>query len=426
MKKHDPEKLLLLFKKSKKVVQAFVDKFQAQHGRKPHGEDLSNAPEYVRVCIKNCKKIKAHMEKIGLSSPDADQEQSPPTKSKPVEQPSKPLEQPLKNIVNNQNSKINPPAPSAPPPTKSKIWGSHLNRSISDVTNNSSPSSKKLKRSKDVQRTVSFSGKLSAFVLEDIVKNTRKSLSIKSSNGKATYFDTMADDNTTLQNLMDATDVTILQPGETPRVDPLFTFHPELSMDGLSQSHKPKIEEKECEIEALTDATNMKIVNESNVKKVSEGKSVSVLSLGGKNATITERNFNELNFSGLFPKRKLDQDGQDQNGEDQESCSKKPRLSYESDEDMFADDNDENNDDPDQEESELLAFDPKDEYNDTEQPKSKRKSVPKKLQGMVSNNFVKIDLKKKNYVRGNKKMTGQQYKRQQYKSKVNSKFGKSR
>ena len=65
MKKHDPEKLLVLFKKSKKVVQAFVDKFQAQHGRKPHGEDLSNAPEYVRVCIKNCKKIKAHMEKIG-------------------------------------------------------------------------------------------------------------------------------------------------------------------------------------------------------------------------------------------------------------------------------------------------------------------------------------------------------------------------
>ena len=177
-----------------------------------------------------------------------------------------------------------------------------MNRSISDVTNNSSPSSKKLKRSKDVQRTVSFSGKLSAFVLEDIVKNTRKSLRIKSSNGKATYFDTMADDNTTLQNLMDATDVTILQPGETPRVDPLFTFHPELSMDGLSQSHKPKIEEKECEIEALTDATNMKIVNESNVKKVSEGKSVSVLSLGGKNATITERNFNELvifNFDSL-------------------------------------------------------------------------------------------------------------------------------
>ena len=199
-------------------------------------------------------------------------------------------------------------------------------------------------------------------------------------------------------------------------------------MDGLSQSAKPKIEEKECEIEALTDATNMKIVTETNVKKATEGKSLSVLSLGGKNATITERNFNELNFSGLFPKRKLDQDGddQDQNVGGQESCSKKPRLSYESDEDMFADDNDENHDGDDLEESELLAFDPKDEYNDDTEVKTKKKSVPKRLQGMVSNNFVKIDLKKKNYVRGNKKMTGQQYKRQQYKSKVNSKFGKSR
>lgn len=47
MKKHDPEKLLVLFKKSKKVVQAFVDKFQAQHGRKPHGEDLKKK-NYVR------------------------------------------------------------------------------------------------------------------------------------------------------------------------------------------------------------------------------------------------------------------------------------------------------------------------------------------------------------------------------------------
>ena len=152
----------------------------------------------------------------GLSSPDDDQEHSPPSKSKPIEQPPKPVEQPLKNIVNNQS--LLPPAP-----TKSKIWGSHLNRSISDVTNNSSKGKKS--RSKDVERTVSFSGKLSAYVLEDIVKNTRKSLSIKSSNGKATYFDTMADDNTTLQNLMDATDVTILQPGETPRVDPLVMFN---------------------------------------------------------------------------------------------------------------------------------------------------------------------------------------------------------
>ena len=120
--KHDPEKLLVLFKKSKKVVQAFVEKFQAQHGRKPHGEDLSNAPEYVRVCIKNCKKIKAHMEKLGLSSPEEEASEKPST-SKSATQPSpKPV---IKDIT---NAKIEAK------PKKSKIWGAHLNRSHSDAT----------------------------------------------------------------------------------------------------------------------------------------------------------------------------------------------------------------------------------------------------------------------------------------------------
>ena len=391
--KHDPEKLLALFKKSKKVVQAFVDKFQAQHGRKPHGEDLSNAPEYVRVCIKNCKKIKAHMEKMGLSSPENEEGPSPP-KSKP-----------LKDIMNN------PPKVMEPPAKSSKVWGAHLNRSLSE------PISRK-NSSKDIERTVSFSGKLSQYILEDIVKNTRISLKTKSSNGKATYFDTMADHDETIQGLMDATDVTILQPGETPKIDPLFTFNPELSMDGLSQSQtKPKIEEKECEIEALTDATNMKITE--NTKK-SEGKSLSVLT--GNKSQVTERNFNELNFSGLFPKNSGDK-RKNEDSEEQ-STSKKARLSYESDEDMFADDNDENEEEG--EESELLPFDPKEDYEDPKKDQPKKKAVPKKLQGLVSNNFVKIDLKKKNYVRGTKKMTGQQYKRQEWKRKVNSKFGKSR
>ena len=121
--KHDPEKLLGLFKKSKKVVQAFVDKFQAQHGRKPHGEDLSNAPEYVRVCIKNCKKIKAHMEKLGLSSPDEEAAAEKPLTPKAPPQPSpKPV---IKDIT---NAKIEAK------PKKSKIWGAHLNRSHSDAT----------------------------------------------------------------------------------------------------------------------------------------------------------------------------------------------------------------------------------------------------------------------------------------------------
>ena len=68
----------------------------------------------------------------------------------------------------------------------------------------------------------------------------------------------------------------------------------------------------------------------------------------------------------------------------------------------------------------------KEDYEDPKKDQPKKKAIPKKLQGLVSNNFVKIDLKKKNYVRGTKKMTGQQYKRQEWKRKVNSKFGKSR
>ena len=225
------------------------------------------------------------------------------------------------------------------------------------------------------------------------------------------------DDESTLQNLMDATEVTQLPGGEV-KVDPLFTFNPELSMDGLSQSAVAKIEEKECEIEALTDAANLKIAKNSTK---TEGKSVSVLALG-KEAKVTERSFNELNFSGLFPKNDQKRPNEDEDSND----SKKPRLSYESDEDMFADENVDNSN-VQEEESELLPFDPKDSYEDEEdKPHNKRKSKPKKLDGLVSNNFVKIDLKKKNYVRGNKKMTGQQYKRQEWKRKVNSKFGKSR
>ena len=87
-KKHDPEKLLELFKKSKKVVSTFVEKFQEQNGRKPRGEDLAKAPEYVRVCIKNCKRIKAHLEKSPENSPEIPEiepeKPSSPVKSKPV------------------------------------------------------------------------------------------------------------------------------------------------------------------------------------------------------------------------------------------------------------------------------------------------------------------------------------------------------
>ena len=154
---HDPEKLLELFKKSKKVVSTFVDKFKLKYGRKPHGDDLAKAPEYVRVCIKNCKKIKIHLEKNQCEIPE---------NSSPENSEKKP--NPLANVPAKENITSVQPNKS-----KSKVWGSHLNRSMSDTTNSSTDSKK---RSEAKTKITSYSGTLSALVLEDISKNTRKSL----------------------------------------------------------------------------------------------------------------------------------------------------------------------------------------------------------------------------------------------------------
>ena len=168
-KKHDPEKLLELFKKSKKVVSTFVEKFQEQNGRKPRGEDLAKAPEYVRVCIKNCKRIKAHLEKSPENSPEIPEiepkKPSSPVKSKPVVtqtvvQTSQKLSgsenlENLENLGYKNQEKNTFSQPTKVPPKKSKkgVWGAHLNRSISDITNNSSD-----KRNYREVKTTSYSG----------------------------------------------------------------------------------------------------------------------------------------------------------------------------------------------------------------------------------------------------------------------------
>ena len=169
-KKHDPEKLLELFKKSKKVVSTFVEKFHEQNGRKPRGEDLAKAPEYVRVCIKNCKRIKAHLEKSPENSPEIPEIEpktpSSPVKSKPVVTQtivqtsqkvsgSENLEN-LENLGYKNQEKNTFSQPIKVPSKKSKkgVWGAHLNRSISDITNNSSD-----KRNYREVKTTSYSGK---------------------------------------------------------------------------------------------------------------------------------------------------------------------------------------------------------------------------------------------------------------------------
>ncbi len=406
---HDPEKLLEQFKKYKKVVSTFVEQFKAQNGRKPHGNDLAQAPEYVRVCIKNCKRIKAHLEKSSVHI-------------EPEEERTSPLEKriqksPQENGVG--NSKKSPQENRNEKP-KSKVWGAHLNRSFSDITNNASQ-----RRTEKLVKTISYSGTLSNLILEDLKRSTRKSLSRKSlnSSAKKMFFETMGDEST-INNIIENTEVT--------NDDPLLRFHPELSMDGLSQHGKTEeeeiIEDQECEIR---DFTTFKTQTSVQIKA---HKSVSVLSSAvSKNVEATERKFEmqeeiPLSFSGLFPKNSENKRKMDHEEGQEESSGKRQKLDYESEDDMFAE-NDENVDASNIVEDELIPLDAvraeiAQDLED-EKPKNKRKlPQPKKLNGLVSNNFVKIDLKKKNYIHGKgSKMTGAKYKRQEWKRKVHGKFG---
>merc|ERR1712156_1172122 len=332
----------------------------------------------------------------------------------------------------------NSPKKQAAPSKKSKVWGAHLNRSMSDITNNFTD------KRNTAPKTTTYSGKLSALILEDLSKSTRKSLSQRRSNTKQMFFDTMEDESTlgTSQLINDA---------EISQVeDPLLRFHPELSMDGLSQhgqtnSDSFNIDDTECEIGQLGGTQTLKTQQPS--KFVKETKSMSVLTsvTANHNVQATSRNFETreeipMSFSGLFPKngsgtkRKASDDADEFNKTENESTSKKPKVSegYESEEDMFADENDENIDEENENEEnvvedELIPLDQitsnkdqDEEQENNNQNKSRKPKCPKKLQGLVSTNFVKIDLKHKNYIHGNKrKMTGAKWKR-----KVHGKFGK--
>jgi len=437
-------------------VATYTEHFEAQNGRRPRGEDLAKAPEYVRVCIKNCKKIKAQFEKFPETSPEAPKHEqkvipvapkpepkvvkpsSPNTNSTPAVIQKYPSVTGLENMddLENLGYRNSPKKPSAPS-KKSKVWGAHLNRSMSDITNNYSD------KRNTANKTTTYSGKLSALVLEDLSKSTRKSLSQRRPNTKQMFFNTMEDESILgVSQLIDDADVSQTE-------DPLLRFHPELSMDGLSQhgqtdSDRFNIDDSECEIGQLGGTQTLKTQQAS--KLVKETKSMSFLTsvTANHNVQVTSRNFETreeipMSFSGLFPKngsgngtkRKIENENTDTDSgisNDNENSSKKQKFcdDYESEEDMFADEDEVEN----TKEDELLPLESisnKDDEEDSKnQEKNKRKTkCPKKMQGLVSNNFVKIDMKHKNYIHGNtSKMTGAKYKRQEWKRKVQGKFGK--
>ena len=143
-------------------------------------------------------------------------------------------------------------------------------------------------------------------------------------------------DESTLQGLMDATETTIGgNVDSVKKIDPLVLFHPELSMDGLSQhggqqksdlTEKEEIKDEDCEIESFANTTNIKTSQQKTQTNL--GKSMNFLNSVKLNKTTEakERIFNEpLNFSGLFSKNNLEDedDGNDNDNDEQNPMKRK-------------------------------------------------------------------------------------------------------
>lgn len=391
------EHLLALFRQSKKTVQKFVDAFREKHGRRPHGTDLASAPQNVRTCIKNCKRIQAKLSK--KSEPKNDDYSK----------------------VKNDDSKMKEESKNKKRQPLGKIWGHHLNRSVSE-------SAAMHQKSKDVARSASYSGTLSALLLQELSKNTRSSLKKRPKNVSSQHFFHTMGEESTLQGLFDSEETT---------KDPLARFHPEISMDGLSQQEQPEQEEEDLE---MSDSNVTKTtVTTRDITRAPQ----SVSFLSAVNSTrpdankVNDRTYNDsqplLSFSGLFPREEESSSVRSKRKSEEidgEPEAKKQRDEQDdevwSDEDLFADENvDGNNIQCDN----LLPqsnFDDDDDDEDEEKEKKKKKPDKNKKFAMVTNNFVKINLKKKNYVRGHKSMSGAKHRRMEWKRKVAAKFGKKK
>lgn len=197
------------------------------------------------------------------------------------------------------------------------------------------------------------------------------------------------------------------------------------------------MDDDDCEIGTLGGTQNLKQCQSQK----NEGKSMSFFAsvtnakdpVQARDRHFEAHNNEEipLSFSGLFPKQSEKRKNDDDHHDESSNDSKKQRLSDEcdSDQDMFADDDDDA-ENVDTNNAQLLPFDPKADYEEAnkdgkKQDRRKPKN-PKKHNGLVSSNFVKIDLKKKNYVRGSKHMTGAKYKRMEFKRKIQGKYGSKR
>ena len=354
-KSRDHSKLRETFRASKAVLKDFERRFEAENaGRTPNADDFLNADdEKIRVCYKNCRKIKAYFER-------------------------------KRNFARSN---------SAPEP--STAWGQHVLKEATMTTNLAAQEAK-------VVNAASLT----------LTKATSRTSLKKKKAKKAEqrlFFDTLSNSGFEDEESEASQNASALK---TPKVDPLLRLDPELSLDGFEDAQSQPATSKAAF--SQNDIVASSSSSSSSAKDPREPvKALSFLSCFDKS-----KNLRKVNMAWLDrceDNVKVDKE----NNADLPSTSnpKRPRTTSEN---------------APTQELETSASKKQKTFNGDDSPAkatSKAKSVEtsdedRLRKKIADGNFVKINLKKKVFVRGKKTMTGAKYRRMEWKRKMAAKEGK--
>ncbi len=454
-------KYMDLFRKSRSVVKAFEEEFKVKQGRKPDRNDLAKAPEHVLTCIKNCQKIQAYFKLKGdqsqlSTSGSKDEGEEVAAKQKPQPPPAQDLETPTLDAI-------------LEPKDKSKsMWGSHLNK------DRAKPGAmRRHKTESNISKGPSFSGFFNEASSQSSQKtrlSLKKGSAVRKSSARS-FFDTLGGGDLETSTLPSppANEAT-----EKKFVDPLSRFDPEISMGGDDNSDDlvfgPKfgpviIDPQQQQPDDPGKCQQIKPVKPFNhMTKPIESNKRQALSVLSVLSSQKQDSSSRLSFSGLFPKATTpvkahsvttfeNLAGDDDNDNDEQSdaiTTKRKRVDSNNSDDG---ENSPRNSLPETKKSRIdlqslesdvvptktvdVVVDPAskelpkndiyaigyEEADDDPRGFASAKQVnrftvgKKAGQNMKTENYVKINLKKKTFVRGKKTMTGSKYRRQEWKRK---------
>ena len=478
------DRLKANFKQAKVILKDFEKKFEAENGRKPVSEDYKNAQsDQVKLSYKNCRKIKAYFDakaKNSNSKEDKTEGQNLSTEIKNENLSSAAENEPnllsdagSKNLRTNEDEnmtsnakpnlmeghklisfsglfakKLDRSLSTPSPTTASSSWGKHvqMKKNSSFGSNNTLDLAVKLNldsESKSQTRT-------------SLKKRRKKKLASSNSFNDVNFFDTLSCSGFDLEAAETNPDEVQSEPAKR-KSDPLSRFDPEISMDcfdgeeeiDFGDHHNVKVVKTQNEdnkgkkvSHCLDDITNKTPL----LRKVDQGW-LDRLNCGHEkldnepNSAENLPSDREINNSGkIFDETDLNSvsdkvpnstaasDEFRPNKVDQSQlgvkCDKMDTIGYD---DLPVEKGCQDSG----QKRKKSDFDP-DEIEMKSVSKKARKCVPKKLtedelltKKIQGGNFVKINLKKKVFVRGKKTMTGAKHRRMEWKRKMDLKEKKS-